>query len=105
MCAMEVRRARVKIDGEMNARYLAFEREPDVGARLPDGDGGREGAVEAIVDVKVERCDAGRCAVCRDNARTRFVVKQSDAHGVKKWCDACVRERLAVDPRSVEGAA
>ncbi len=94
----------MKVDGEPNARYVAFEGDVAVGDRVKVDDAGRDAAVEAMVDVKVERCDAGRCAVCRDNARTRFVVKQTDAHGVKKWCDACVRERLAVDPRAVEGA-
>lgn len=96
---MDVRRARVGIESQPSPIYVSFEGAPVEGDRIGDG------TVEAIVDVHVERVDPGRCAICRDNARTRFVVKQSDTHGVKKWCELCLRDRLAIDPRTVEGAA
>jgi hypothetical protein len=96
---MDVRRARVRIETQPAPFYVSFEGTPVEGDRIGDG------TVEALVDVHVERVDPGRCAICRDNARTRFVVKLSDAHGVKKWCELCLRDRLAIDPRTVEGAA
>lgn len=99
---MDVRRARVRIESQPAPTYVAFEGAPAEGDRI-DTDRGAA-LVEALVDVHVERVDPGRCAICRDNARTRFVVKQSDAHGVKKWCELCLRDRLSIDPRSVEGA-
>jgi hypothetical protein len=100
---MEARRARVRLESQPAPIYVAFESAPSEGERITTAHG--PATVEALVDIQVTRVDPGRCAICRDNARTRFVVKQSDAHGVKKWCELCLRDRLAIDPRAVEGTA
>lgn len=106
---MEFSRVRVRLDAQSQPRYV---RVPDAGAAegtrvtVALGEGrSEEAAVEALVQLSVEHCDAGRCAICRDNARTRFIVKQSDAHGMKKWCGMCLADRLAIEPGEVTGVA
>jgi hypothetical protein len=89
------------------ARYLAAsDEEVQAGAprdpsRTIEGTAGAWPATfEALVRVGIERCDAGRCAQCRDNSRVRYVLRASDQHGIKKWCAGCLREWYAID---VEG--
>jgi len=106
---MDFSRVRVRLDAQPQPRYV---RVPDAGAAegarvtVPLGEGrSAEATVEALVKLTIEHCDAGRCAICRDNARTRFIVKQSDAHGVKKWCGMCLADRLAIEAGDVAGVA
>lgn len=105
---MDFPRTRVRFATQPQPRYVRDDDNAPEGTSITVSCGEQhteQATVEAHVVISVERCETGRCAICRDNARTRFVVKQTDAHGVKKWCGPCLAEKLSIDEQEVRGTA